>query len=209
MKKEITMKLLKKDYAKKHKAERRMFLFAVIFCLACIALVPERIIGVSVAAVVMGIAFILYTKFKRAGVYGNVNKAYFRLLPMTGKEESRSGDSESGYISTYWLRFGEYGAVEMLKYNDYKNAQEGQLYYVAFYSENDKPFACFDAEKYELPVGQLPRQSGFVTLILAGTLAAIFYYGAVFLLLQGVNAMPPTPPQEEAPTAGGAEVNQP
>ncbi|MCR4818039.1 MAG: hypothetical protein K5841_03670 [Fretibacterium sp.] len=52
---------------------------------------------------------------------------------------------------------------------------------------------------FHLPAGRLTRQPGFVSLVIAGTLAALFYYGAVFLLLEGINAMPPTPPQAQAP----------
>lgn len=199
MKTALTRKILKKDYAKRNRTLRRMFIFAVLFCLACVTLVPVRVIGVSVAAVVMGIAFVLYARLKRAGFCGNISKAYFRTLPVTGKEESRHGDAESGYETSYWLRFGEYGLVEALKYQDYKEAEEGQLYHVSFFSENDKPFACFDAETYELPSEMLTRRPGFVSLILAGALAAAFlYYGAVWLLVEGVRAMPDSPPPAEA-----------
>ena len=150
MKKTLTRKLLKKDYAARNRGLRRMFLFALVFCLLCVALVPVRLIGMSVAGVVMGIAFTIYARGKRLGDFGDVGKAYFRLLPMTGKEETRHGDPESGYSSSFWLRFGEYGAVEALKFSDYEKAEEGRLYHVAFFSETDKPFACFDAGACDL-----------------------------------------------------------
>ena len=152
MKTAITRKLLKKDYAARNRGLRRMFLFAAVFCLLCVALVPVpvRLIGLAVAVVVMGIAFAIYARGKRLGQFGDVGKAYFRLLPMTGKEESQHGDPESGYSSSFWLRFGEHGAVEALKFSDYEKAEEGRLYHVAFFSETDKPFACFDAEAYGL-----------------------------------------------------------
>lgn len=158
MKQTITRKLLKKDYATRNRGLRRMFLFAAVFCLLCVALVPVRLIGLSVAVVVMGIAFAIYARGKRLGKFGDVGKAYFRLLPMTGKEESQHGDPESGYTSSFWLRFGEHGAVEVLKFGDYEKAEEGRLYHVAFFSETDEPFAYFDAEVYDLDPGFEVRQ---------------------------------------------------
>ena len=158
MKTAITRKLLKKDYAARNRELRRMFLFAAVFCLLCVALVPVRLIGLAVAGAVMGIAFASYARGKRLGQFGDVGKAYFRLLPVTGKEESQHGDPESGYSSSFYLCFGEHGAVEALKFNDYKEAEEGRPYYVAFFSESDKPFACFDAEAYDLDPGFEVRQ---------------------------------------------------
>ena len=44
---------------------------------------------------------------------------------------------------------------------------------------------------------KLERRRGFASIIIGGAVAAALYYGAVFLLLEGVRAMPDTPPQTE------------
>jgi hypothetical protein len=44
---------------------------------------------------------------------------------------------------------------------------------------------------------KLERRRGFASIIIGGAVAAALYYGAVFLLLEGVRAMPDTPPQAE------------
>ena len=149
MKTTITRKLLKKDYAARTRTLRRYFFYAVFFCALWLAFFPH-LVSVLVTVIIMGAAFAIYAKGKRVGEFGDVRKAYFRRLPLSGKEETRHGDEEVGYSSAFWLRFGEHGEVEVLKFSDYKEAEEGQLYYVAFFSETDKPFACFDAEAYDL-----------------------------------------------------------
>ena len=45
---------------------------------------------------------------------------------------------------------------------------------------------------------KLERRRGFASIIIGGAVAAALYYGAVFLLLEGVKAMPDTPPQADA-----------
>ncbi|MCR5347235.1 MAG: hypothetical protein K6E38_05600 [Fretibacterium sp.] len=55
------------------------------------------------------------------------------------------------------------------------------------------PLSCCVAEKYGVPTRRLTRRTGFVSLILGAIVAAVFYYGAVCLLVEGIQAMPPTP----------------
>ena len=45
---------------------------------------------------------------------------------------------------------------------------------------------------------KLERRRGFASIIIGGAVAAALYYGAVFMLLEGVKAMPDTPPQADA-----------
>jgi hypothetical protein len=53
-----------------------------------------------------------------------------------------------GSVNLY-LQFGEYGEVEIPRRDAFEAAQPGDLYYVAFYSETDRPFVCFSAEAFE------------------------------------------------------------
>ena len=43
----------------------------------------------------------------------------------------------------------------------------------------------------------MKRRRGVISIILGGIVAAIFYYGAVFLLLEGIKEMPDSPPPVE------------
>ena len=44
---------------------------------------------------------------------------------------------------------------------------------------------------------RMKRRRGIISIILGGIVAAVFYYGAVFLLLEGIKAMPDSPPPVE------------
>ena len=59
MKKTITKKLLKKTYKKGNSGMRSVFLLVLLFCLVCVALVPNRAVGGGVAAVVMAVLLFL------------------------------------------------------------------------------------------------------------------------------------------------------
>ncbi|MBP3751252.1 MAG: hypothetical protein J6H20_01390 [Pyramidobacter sp.] len=151
MKKTITKKLLKKTYKKGNSGMRSVFLLVLLFCLVCVALVPNRAVGGGVAAVVMAVFLGLYFKLRRQGDFGNVSKAYFRLLPLTEKSERALDSMESDgnvYAYVYQLRFGDAGAVGV-NGKTFEKAQPGQMYHVAFFAQNDQPFACFDAEEYD------------------------------------------------------------
>lgn len=148
MKKTLTRKLLKKDYAARNRELRRYFLYAVFFSLLWIWFFPEH--SLFPVVIVMGIAFAMYIEAKRSRRFGDVRNAYFRLLPATGKEAYSYGEDQISSSNVFYLFFGEHGKVEVLKSRDYNKAKEGHLYHVAFFSESDKPFACFDAEVYDL-----------------------------------------------------------
>ena len=47
MKKTITKKLLKKTYKKGNSGMRSVFLLVLLFCLVCVALVPNRAVGAA------------------------------------------------------------------------------------------------------------------------------------------------------------------
>ena len=81
---------------------------------------------------------------------GDIAKAYFRLLPLSGKKEYEDHDDNGNVNSvTLCLQFGEYGEVETPRRDAFEAAQPGDPYYVAFYSETDRAFACFAAEAFE------------------------------------------------------------
>ena len=50
------------------------------------------------------------------------------------------------------------------------------------------------------------RRRGFVSLILAGTLAALLYYVTVWLMVERIKTMPDGPPPLE--TTGGHETEE-
>ena len=124
-------------------------LLAVAFCLACILLIPVRLIGIGAAAVVAAITLGIRAKVRKEEARGDIARAYFRLLPLSGKSEYENRDDEGlGSVNLY-LQFGEYGEVEIPRRDACEAAQPGDLYYVAFYSETDRPFVCFPAEAFE------------------------------------------------------------
>lgn len=149
MKKTLTRKLLKKDYAARNRYLKRYFFYMVFFCALWLVSFPAQV-SVFVTVVIIGAAFVIYVRGKRRGEFGDAGKAYFRLLPVTGKEAHSYGEDEISSSNAFYLCFGEHGRVEVLKSRDYEKAEEGHLYHVAFFSESDKPFACFDAEAYDL-----------------------------------------------------------
>ena len=149
MKTVITQELLKKERRLK-KSGLALLLLAAAFCLACILLIPVRLLGIGIAVVVAAFALGSWTKARKQEGRGSVDGAYFRLLPLSGKEEDEDHDDNGNVNSvTFYLQFGEYGEVETPRRDDYAAAQPGDLYYVAFYSETDRAFACFPAEAYE------------------------------------------------------------
>ena len=149
MKTVITQELLKKERGAKISG-LGLLLLAAVFCLACILLIPVRLLGIGVAVVVAAIALGIWTKVRKQEGRGDIAKAYFRLLPLSGKKEYEDHDDNGNVNSvTLCLQFGEYGEVETPRRDAFEAAQPGDPYYVAFYSETDRAFACFAAEAFE------------------------------------------------------------
>ncbi len=154
----ITRDFMKKTYAAKNRDLLGILFIAAAFALVCILLLPDRVLGFLIAALVMAIAFGIYTKIRKAGETGDVAKAYFRCLCVTGKKQSADADPDgngNAYAEHFDLCFGENNPVEVTR-QEYDAAQIGDAYYVAYYSESDTSFACFSAAQYilspELPL---------------------------------------------------------
>ena len=81
MKTVITQELLKKERGAK-RSGLGLLLLAAVFCLACILLIPVRLLGIGVAVVVAAIALGIWTKVRKQEGRGDIAKAYFRLLPL-------------------------------------------------------------------------------------------------------------------------------
>ncbi len=149
---QITRDYLKKTYAAKNGSMRGLLILAAAFALVCILLLPNRVLGVGAAVVVMAIAGGIYTKIRKAGGAGNAAKAYFRYLCVTDKKESADADPDgngNAYAVHFDLYFGENNPVEVTR-QEYDAAQIGDAYYVAYFSESSVPFACFSAAQYVL-----------------------------------------------------------
>ena len=149
MKTPITKDLLKSTYAKSNHSIYAILAIAILFCLACLFLVPNKLIAVAVTLFVLAFAAVLYFRYKRLGGGGNTDNAYFRLLPLKEKQEDECHDAETNsYEIELYLIFNEKDMVEVDP-KEFDAAKENNMYYVAYFSETDTPFACFDADTYE------------------------------------------------------------
>ncbi len=151
MKQKITKDYLRKTYAKSNRSLIAIAALAAVFAIACIALIPEKVAGIGAALIVIVIAACVYLRFRKQTGAGDVGKAYFRLQKLSGKkeEESRDPDNPSNvYAYYYLLEFGD-KSVEVEK-GEFETADEGDFYYVAYFSETDAAFACFAKERFEL-----------------------------------------------------------
>ena len=151
MKQKITKDYLRKTYAKSNRSLIMIAALAAVFAIACIALIPEKIAGIGAALIVIVIAACVYLRFRKQTGAGNVGKAYFKLQKLSGKsvEESRDPDNPGNVYSYYYLlEFGD-KSVEVEK-SEFEKAAEGDLYYVAYFSETGTAFACFAKDRFEL-----------------------------------------------------------
>ena len=151
MKQKITRDYLIKTYVKSNSGLIAIAALAAVFAIACIALIPEKAVGIVAAVVVLVVGAGLIIKLRKRTGAGSVAKAYFKLQKLSGKktEESRDPDDPSNvYSYHYMLWFGD-KCVEVEK-TEFEKAAEGDLYYVAYFSETASPFACFARERFEL-----------------------------------------------------------
>ena len=151
MKKVITKALLKKEIAKSRKSIYAAAAFAGIFCLVCILMIPNKLVGVGISAFVLLFAGGLYLKYRSAGGAADLSRAYLRLLPVAGKRfvEHEERDDDGTYSShEYLLDFGDNLTVGVDR-GKFEKASEGEMYYVVFSAVSDGPIACFSAAEHE------------------------------------------------------------
>ena len=149
MKTPITKDVLKSTYAKSNHSIYAILAIAILFCLVCLFLVPNKLIAVAVTLFVLAFAAVLYFRYKKLGGGGNTDNAYFRYLPLKEKQEYESHDPDTNsYDWELYLIFNDKDQVEV-DAKAFDAAKENDMYYVAYFSETDVPFACFDASTYE------------------------------------------------------------
>ena len=150
MKTPITKNMLKGKVTAEKKSSLAIILIPVLFALACILLIPVKAIGIGIAAVVLLLVFLFLRKLRQAEPTGDPEKAYLSRRAVTKKTEEQSADPDSAgnaYSRKYYLDFDDqYAEVDA---REFEKAQPGDLYYVAFFSENGRAFACFRCEDYE------------------------------------------------------------
>ncbi len=150
MKTPITRELLRQNVVAEKKNSAMIIILPVLFALVCVLMIPVQAIGIGVAVVVMLLVFLFVRKLRKLEPTGDPVKAYLSRLAMTKKEEAESGDPDSAgnvYSRKHYLDFGDlYVEVDA---EEYEKAQPGDLYYVAFFAENGRAFACFSCEDYE------------------------------------------------------------
>jgi hypothetical protein len=157
MKTILTKELLKKDLAKQNRTLTVLLAFAGIFCLLCLLLVPNKLVALGITAFVALFAGGMYLKYRRMAGKRDLSRACLRLLPLMGKNAIEHTDQdEDGTTTTveFCLDFGENRAVLTDK-KAFDEALAGELYYVAFWAEDDAPFACYSAADYE-PGPEIP-----------------------------------------------------
>ena len=151
MKTVLTKELLKKNLAKQNRTLMALLAFAGLFCLACLILVPNKLVALGITAFVALFAGGMYLKYRKTAGKRDLSRAYFRLLPLMGKNAvERTDQDEDGTTTTveFCLNFGE-NRVLLTDKKAFADAREGELYYVAFWAEDDSPFACYSAVLYE------------------------------------------------------------
>ncbi len=145
MKTVLTKELLKKDLAKQNRTLTVLLAFAGLFCLLCLLLVPNKLVALGITVFVVLFAGGLYLKYRKTAGKRDLSLAYLRRLPLMGKNAVEHTDQdEDGTTTTveFCLNFGENRAVLTDK-KAFADAREGELYYVAFWAEDDSPLCLF------------------------------------------------------------------
>ncbi len=158
MKKTITRELLKQWVRTENRSSLSVIVMPAIFALVCVVLIPVRAIGFGVAAVVLCLVLLYLRKLRSLEPVGKPEKAYLRRLELTAKEESKTADPDSAgnaYSTRLLLCFGA-DSVEVDS-AEFERAEPGEPYYVAFFSENGRAFACFSCREYEPAAGMEVR----------------------------------------------------
>ena len=69
--------------------------------------------------------------------------------PKAEKKDPDPDNPSNAWAYYYMLYFGEERKGVEVDKKEFERAQPGMAYYVAFYSESDLAFSCFDVERYE------------------------------------------------------------
>ena len=157
MKTVLTKELLKKNLAKQNRTLTVLLAFAGIFCLLCLLLVPNKLVALGITAFVALFAGGMYLKYRRMAGKRELSRAYLRLLPLIEKNAvEHTEQDEDGTTTTieYRLDFGE-NRIVRTDNKAFAHVREDELYYVAFWAEDDSPFACYSAADYE-PGPEIP-----------------------------------------------------
>ena len=96
--------------------------------------------------------FALQRKAQLKQGIGDPEKAYLKQMTVTDKAEKKDPDPDNpsnAWAYYYMLYFGEERTGVEVDKKEFERAQPGMAYYVAFYSESDLAFSCFDVERYE------------------------------------------------------------
>jgi len=152
-KKKLTKKQLFKDYHRMLRySVRKLFLF-IPFGLLCIILIPLPPLGWGLGLLTFLIFYILYRKVRAEYNTGNPMRSYIKLLTLSTKKESVTGD-EGDYSFYYYLTFEENITFEVTR-KRFREAEEGKPCYVAFFEKDDKPFMSYSLDRWD-PDGSLP-----------------------------------------------------
>ena len=158
MKQVITRALLKKRRFKSNKSLWLAAGFAGLFCLVCLLLIPNKLVGAGITVLVLLFGGGLYLKYRSLAGKTDISRACLRLLPVIGKSVIEHNDQdENGTTTTIQFRldFGENRTVDTDR-ETYEKAFEGQMYYVAFRAEDNTPFDCFSVVEY-VPGPEFPN----------------------------------------------------
>ena len=123
--------------------------------------ITKRLLKESAAGgkgLVNAMFFALQRKAQRKQGIGDPEKAYLKRMTVTDKAEKKNPDPDNpsnAWSYYYMLYFGEQKLGVEVDKKEFKRAQPGMDYYVAFYSESDLQFACFDADLYEADAAML------------------------------------------------------
>ncbi len=158
MKTLITRQFIVDKFTKKSKKQKLPIgpvIIGVIFVILCLIFVPFPISLVPIVVVGV-IALSIYMKWK--GMLKEIeqtrkeldpSKCYVRIKAVTAKKLRNYHDDVYLDSTDYELYFEENEYV-VVKDEVYKSVEEGHMFYVAYFSENNKPFMCFDADKYDV-----------------------------------------------------------
>ncbi len=155
MKTPITKDILKQKVRTEKKSVVSIILIPSIFALVCLLIIPVKAIGIGIAAVVVCLIFLFLRKLRSLEPAGDPEKAYLKKLALTKKAEETTSDPDSAgnaYSTRFMLYFGDQCAE--VDRAGFEIAEPGDLYYVAFFSENGRAFACFSCIDHE-PDGTL------------------------------------------------------
>jgi len=125
-----------------------------VFLLLCFIFVPFPFSLIPVVIVAL-IAFMIYRKWQDMMKDPlDPYNAYLRLQTVTDKTV-RDYHDEGQWISRDYLLIFDHNDSVAVQEALYHATEAGHMFYVAYFSENDKPFRCYDADWFEPDIGML------------------------------------------------------